>query len=150
MTTGRLISVVAVAALVAAGTSACGGSTAKDMSALDRAPIPSTLTVTSPAFADGGPIPRANTCDGPGTAPVISWGAVPAHTKTVAVVVDDPGGAKGDFLHWLVIGLAPAAGHVPSRAAGVSELDNAGGRRVGRRRAHRSGPPIATSSRCTR
>ncbi len=127
MTPGRLMSLVAVAALVAAGTSACGGSTAKDMRALDSAPIPSTLTVTSPAFGDGGPIPRANTCDGTGMAPMISWGAVPAHTKTVAVAVDDPGGAKGDFLHWLVIGLAPTAGHVPSQAAGVSELDNTGG-----------------------
>ncbi len=33
------------------------------------------------------------------------------------------------FLHWLVIGLAPAPGSVPTHAAGVSELDNSGGTR---------------------
>jgi phosphatidylethanolamine-binding protein (PEBP) family uncharacterized protein len=45
----------------------------------------------------------------------------------VAVVVDDPDAPHGDFLHWLVIGLPPKAGSVPSRAVGVSELDNTGG-----------------------
>ena len=82
-----------------------------------------------PRFANNGTIPNANTCDGAGTEPTISWSAVPAHTKTVAVVVDDPDAPKGDFLQWLVIGLPAKAGSVPSRAPSVSELDNTGGTR---------------------
>jgi Raf kinase inhibitor-like YbhB/YbcL family protein len=98
--------------------------------ALDATTIPTTISVSSPEFANGGTIPRANTCDGAGTEPTISWGAVPAPTKTVAVVVDDQDGPKGKyFVQWIVIELPPRAGSVPSRAPGVSELDNTAGTR---------------------
>jgi Raf kinase inhibitor-like YbhB/YbcL family protein len=124
--------VIALVALIAALATACGGSTAKDTRALDEIDVPKTITVTSPAFTDGHVIPRANTCDGTGTPPTIQWGAVPARTKTVAVVVDDPDASvapKGSFLHWIVIGLPPKAGRVPSQGTDVSELDNAAGTR---------------------
>ena len=119
--------VVAIVAIVAAGATTCGGSTSKGTHALDTTAVPARISVSSPAFTDNGAIPRANACDGTGTAPTISWTAVPAGTLSVAVVVDDPDAPSGDFLHWLVIGLPPKAGSVPSQAAGVSELDNTGG-----------------------
>ena len=115
---------LAASALVLAS---CGGSTAKDTQALDATAVPKSLTVTSPAFTNGNPIPRANTCDGTGTPPTIAWGAVPADTKSVAVVVDDPDVAKGSYLHWLVIGLPAKPGRVPNHLPGVTELDNAAG-----------------------
>jgi len=127
----RVRAAVVVACFVAAGA-ACGGSTAKDTHALDQVQVPKTISVTSPAFANGANIPRANTCDGTGTAPEIQWGPVPSRAVTVAVVVDDPDAAttpNGSFLHWLVIQLPPKAGSVPTTAAGVSELDNAAGTR---------------------
>src|SRR5690242_3927511 len=34
---------------------------------------PDTIELATPDFADGGPIPRALTCDGAGTAPTITW-----------------------------------------------------------------------------
>jgi Raf kinase inhibitor-like YbhB/YbcL family protein len=107
--------------------SACGSSTAKDTGALDAAKVPLTITVSSPAFANNAAIPRANSCDGTGTAPTIRWGAIPAAAKTLAVVVDDPD--ADHFLHWLVVGLPAAPGSVPSHGAGVSELDNTAGTR---------------------
>jgi len=122
----RLRTIGATAAL-AVLVASCGGSTAKDTRALDATSVPNSLTVTSPAFANGKSIPRANTCDGPGTPPTITWGAVPADTKSVAVVVDDPDAPNGAFLHWLVIGLPAQSGRVPSHAPGVTELDNGGG-----------------------
>jgi len=118
---------VALLAIFAVGASACGGSTAKDTQALDATKVPQTLSVRSNSFTNGGAIPRAESCDGAGTRPTISWGAVPSDTKTVAVVVDDPDAPGGDFLHWLVIDLPPTAGSVPSAKPGVSELDNTGG-----------------------
>jgi Raf kinase inhibitor-like YbhB/YbcL family protein len=124
----RIGAIAAVAAL-AVLTGSCGGSTAKDTQALDATAVPKSLAVTSTAFANGKPIPRANTCDGPGTPPTITWGAVPSDTKSVAVVVDDPDAPNGTFLHWLVIGLPATAGRVPSHAPGVTELDNASGNR---------------------
>jgi Raf kinase inhibitor-like YbhB/YbcL family protein len=118
---------LAVVALLAATAAACGGSTSKATHALDATGVPATLAVTSPAFHDNGVIPRANTCDGPGTPLTITWSAIPAETKSVAVVVDDPDAPGGDFLHWLVVGLPPRPGSVPTREPGVSELDNTGG-----------------------
>ena len=119
-------SVVASAALIVCA-GACGGSTTNDTRALNAAVVPMTITVTSPAFTNGGTIPRVNTCSGTGTPPTISWSKVPAGAKSVAVVVDDADAPGGAFLHWLVVGLAPNAGSVPSHAPGVSELDNTGG-----------------------
>jgi Raf kinase inhibitor-like YbhB/YbcL family protein len=119
----------ALGALVALVATGCGASTSVDVHALDATAIPLTLTVTSPEFANNGTIPKANTCAGAGTEPTISWSAVPARTKTVAVVVDDPDAPRGDYLQWLVVGLPAKAGSVPSRAPGVSELDNTGGTR---------------------
>jgi Raf kinase inhibitor-like YbhB/YbcL family protein len=130
MTPRRGLRFVACVALVAASAAACGGgSTSKDTGALQTIAVPESITVTSPAFKNGAAIPRANTCDGAGGAPTIRWTAVPTRTKSVAVVVDDPDAPGGTFLHWLVVGLAPAPGRVPSTAAGVNELDNTGGTR---------------------
>ena len=129
MSRSRRMRALAAAALVATVTTACGGSTTKDTLALESIDVPATIVVTSAAFRDGGAIPRANTCDGPGVAPTIQWRSVPVTTKTVAVVVDDPDAPGGDFLHWLVIELPGGAGSVPSRLSGVSELDNTGGTR---------------------
>jgi Raf kinase inhibitor-like YbhB/YbcL family protein len=122
-----LVGIVAVLALAATGCG--GGSTSKDTRALDTVTVPNSIIVTSPGFTNGAAIPRANTCDGTGGPPTIRWTAVPVRAKSVAVVVDDPDAPGGTFLHWLVIGLAPAPGSVPSTAAGVSELDNTGGTR---------------------
>lgn len=116
---------MAVVLLVA---TACSGSTSNDTRALDSITVPDTVRVTSPDFANNGALPKAASCDGAGTAPTITWGAVPALTKSVAVVVDDPDAPNGkDYLQWLVVGLPPKSGSVPSRESGVSQLDNTGG-----------------------
>ena len=117
----------AVALVVLAA--ACGASTSQDARSLDASKLPDTIRVTSSAFANGAPIPRSDTCDGPGNEPTIGWGRLPPGTKSVAVVVDDPDAPGGTFVHWLVIGLPPTPGRVPSKAKGVYELDNTGGTR---------------------
>ena len=108
---------------------ACGSNTSKGAQSLDASQLPDTIAVRSSAFVNGGPIPRSDTCDGPGNEPTISWGKVANGTKSVAVVVDDPDAPGGTFVHWLVIGLPPVPGTVPSKASGVFELDNTGGTR---------------------
>ena len=125
MSTRASAAAVAVAMVVAA---ACGGSTARGARALGAAAIPETIKVTSPAFANNGMIPRANTCDGTGTAPAVAWSAVPPAAKSVAVVVDDPDAPGGaPFVHWIVVGLPAAPGTLPSTSSGVHALDNGRG-----------------------
>jgi len=64
-----------------------------------------SIKVTSEAFEDGGLIPVKYTCDGEDISPALSWGPLPADTKSVAVIVDDPDAPMGTFVHWVLYNL---------------------------------------------
>lgn len=49
-----------------------------------------TLSVSSPAFADGARLPVRFTADGDGISPPLVWGDVPAGTARLALIVEDP------------------------------------------------------------
>jgi Raf kinase inhibitor-like YbhB/YbcL family protein len=83
--------------------------------AIARADPPKgSLQVTSPAFTANGDIPAQYTCDGDETAPPLSWSDVPAGTRSIAIVVEDPDAPKGTFTHWIVTGIAPDVRSIPS------------------------------------
>ena len=82
---------------------------------------PASITVTSTAFRDGGPIPRQYTCEGDGVSPPLAWTGLPAGTGALAIVVDDPDAPRGTFTHWVVLDLEPstasiAEGQLPTTA----------------------------------
>lgn len=85
-----------------------------------------TMTVSSPAFTDDGPIPARFTCQGEGLSPALTWAGAPAAAVELALVVSDPDAPHGTFLHWLVTGVAPRDGRLPEGAAPTSsrELPN--------------------------
>jgi Raf kinase inhibitor-like YbhB/YbcL family protein len=66
-------------------------------------------TITSPAFADGAPIPVRFTCKGDNIPPPLAWSA-PPDAAELALVVDDPDALGGLYVHWIVIGIAPGSG----------------------------------------
>ena len=72
--------------------------------------MPSTFTLTSPAFANGGAIPRRHTCDVEDLSPALRWEGAPPGVAAYVLVVDDRD-ARG-WIHWMVIDLP----------AGTSEL----------------------------
>lgn len=72
------------------------------------------LAISSPAFADGGPIPRAHTCDGADLSPPLVWSGIPEGTRELALVVDDPDAPRGVFVHWVLYGLAPGVTSLPA------------------------------------
>lgn len=72
-----------------------------------------TLEVKSPAFANNGAIPTEFTCDGADVSPPLSWSNVPAGTKTVAILVEDPDAPMGTFTHWLMTGISPTTTSLP-------------------------------------
>ncbi|HEX5059636.1 MAG TPA: YbhB/YbcL family Raf kinase inhibitor-like protein [Kofleriaceae bacterium] len=78
---------------------------------------PASLTVKSSAFANNAAIPAEYTCDGSETSPPLSWSNVPAGTKSVAILVDDPDAPMGTFTHWLVTGIPPSTTSVDKGAA---------------------------------
>ncbi len=71
-----------------------------------EAPAGGPLTISSPAFADGAPIPVQYTCKGASTAPPLVWSA----PLGGALVVDDPDAPRGPYVHWVVTGIAPGSG----------------------------------------
>lgn len=69
-----------------------------------------TLTLTSTAFADHGEIPRRHTCEGEDSSPPLVWSGVPAGTRSLVLIVDDPdapdpAAPKMTWVHWLLYNL---------------------------------------------
>ena len=72
------------------------------------------LTLKSSAFAHNGAIPRRYTCRGADESPPLEWSGLPAGTKSVALIVDDPdapdpAAPKMTWVHWVLYNLPPAA-----------------------------------------
>lgn len=86
-----------------------------------------TLQITSPAFTDGGEIPRVHTCDGADTSPALEWRGVPPEAKSLALIVDDPdapdpAAPKMTYVHWVLYDLPPTATGLPSAPGSEPEL----------------------------
>jgi Raf kinase inhibitor-like YbhB/YbcL family protein len=90
-----------------------------------NAPADGPLTISSPAFADGAPIPVQYTCKGANIAPPLAWSA----PMGGALVVDDPDAVNGLYIHWVVIGIAPGSGSTADgqTPAGATVLPNTAG-----------------------
>src|SRR5437016_8806149 len=65
----------------------------------------SGMKLTSTAFKEGEPIPRAYTCDGPNVSPALEWSGVPKSAKTLAIICDDPDAPSGTWVHWALYDL---------------------------------------------
>ena len=81
-----------------------------------------SLTVTSPAFANGATIPVKYTCTASNpVSPPLAWSGVPSGTAELTLLVEDPDASPGGFVHWVVYGIPPdtqglAEGSLPSAA----------------------------------
>jgi hypothetical protein len=80
-----------------------------------------SMKLTSSAFAQGENLPSQFTCDGQGINPQLEIGDVPAATKSLALIFDDPDAISSTFIHWLVWNIDPqttviAENSVPSGA----------------------------------
>lgn len=84
------------------------------------------FTVTSPAFADGNPVPTQFTCDGNDAPPPLTLSDPPEGTRSFAVIMDDPDAPKGTFTHWLAYDIP--AGKKELQATAGKTLRNSFGR----------------------
>ncbi|MDQ1617016.1 MAG: hypothetical protein QOJ60_2955 [Actinomycetota bacterium] len=91
-----------------------------------------SITVTSPDFGSGQPLPARLTCRGAGTPPTLAWTGLPARTRSVAVVVSDPDAPHGPYVHWVVYDLPAADGRLEDGAAppGARVAPNSAGHRA--------------------
>jgi len=76
------------------------------------------LTITSPSFPHNGMIPLRHTCDGLDISPALDWTDVPANTKSLALIIDDPDAPdplapKVRWVHWLLYNLPADSSGLP-------------------------------------
>ena len=85
---------------------------ALEVALFDSAPAQSSsaqtsLKVTSPAFFEGGKIPKKYTCDDSNVSLPLHIDGAPSATKSLALVVDDPDAPGRTWTHWLVWNIDP-------------------------------------------
>ena len=116
----RLLLAHCVFLIAALAVAACGGDDdAHPASATPATAAPTStpavaFALISTAFADGGAIPAAFTCDGASTSPPLSWAGIPAGAKGLILIVEDPDAPGGTFDHWTVYAIAAEAGGFPA------------------------------------
>ena len=96
------------------------------------------LTLTSPAFTDGGVVPkkyaghhpdRQPPCGGENVSPPLAWSNVPAGTKSFAIVMQDPDGGRGTGSnHWVAYDIPPDRTGLREGEASESPKEWRGGR----------------------
>ena len=81
------------------------------------------MRLTSSAFVEGGAIPSTFTCEGADVSPPHAWSDVPAGTRCLALVVDDPdapdpAAPTTTWVHWVVFDLPPEPATLPEDVGG--------------------------------
>lgn len=75
--------------------------------------------LTTQAFQPEAAIPSKYTCDGLDISPSITWSNLPEHTKSLALIVDDPDARDPDdpkmtnYVHWVLYNIPPTAEGLP-------------------------------------
>jgi Raf kinase inhibitor-like YbhB/YbcL family protein len=67
---------------------------------------PAAITLSSPAFAAGGTIPKQFACPR-NTSPPLRWTGVPAGTRELTLRMIDVDAPGGQFVHWMLAGISP-------------------------------------------
>ena len=89
------------------------------------------LTVATPAFSPGGPIPRKFTCDGEDVSPEISWSGAPEAARELALICNDPDAPGGTFTHWVIWGIPKSASSLPEGIPAGDDVPSLGSARQG-------------------
>ncbi len=71
------------------------------------------ISISTEAFLDGDTIPAEYTCDGDDVSPVLSWHGIPAGTKSIALIMDDPDAPRGTFVHWVIFNIPAETQKLP-------------------------------------
>jgi len=80
------------------------------------------MELTSPNFENQAEIPKKHTCDGNDISPALQWSNVPAGTKSIALIVDDPdapdpANPKMTWVHWVLYNIPITANALPEGIA---------------------------------
>jgi Raf kinase inhibitor-like YbhB/YbcL family protein len=94
--------------------------------------MPNTLTLSSSVFRNDGPIPARYTCDGEQVNPPLTMEGLPAGTKSLVLLMNDPDVPKavkedGNFDHWVLFNIPPSTSEItPGMMLGTLGANGAG------------------------
>ena len=151
-----LLMVVLLLPICVAGCSAPSPSSASP-SSVQTATLPppsaipsGTLTLHVDSLNTGSTLPDAYTCKGAAESPEVSWSGIPAGTKSLVLILDDPDAPKGTFTHWLVYNIPPGSGSLTRAQPNQKVLGNGaqqGESSAGFRGYYPPCPPVGTTHR---
>ncbi len=83
------------------------------------------MTITSPAFTDGGAIPTQYTCAGEDISVPLSFAGVPAEAESLVLIVDDPDAPDPaaplmTYVHWVLYNLPPDCTGLPEASTAAN------------------------------
>ena len=81
------------------------------------------MKLTSSGFENQKSIAGKFTCDGADISPALNWADIPAGTKSLALIVDDPdapdpANPKMTWVHWVLYNIPATAGSLPEGVKG--------------------------------
>lgn len=76
-------------------------------------------------------IPVKYTCSGENINPEISISGIPAETKSLALIMDDPDAPSGDFVHWVMWNILTDGKISENSAPGVQGVNDFGENKYG-------------------
>lgn len=76
------------------------------------------FTLSSPSFMHNGQIPARHTCDDHDLSPELNWKDIPANTRSLVLIVDDPdapdpAAPKMTWVHWILYNIPPTVSGLP-------------------------------------
>ena len=80
------------------------------------------LSVSSLAFQQGDKIPTKYTCQGQDVSPPLAWSKLPAGTRSLVLIVDDPDAPGGVFTHWVLFNIPSDSRELPEAVPTQAEL----------------------------
>ncbi|WP_460340862.1 YbhB/YbcL family Raf kinase inhibitor-like protein [Actinoallomurus acanthiterrae] len=77
-----------------------------------RGSVAESITVTSPAFRDGAPMPVRFACPqygGKSKTPPLRWSVAQSGVGSLALIIDDPDSPSGAYVHWVLFNIDATA-----------------------------------------
>jgi hypothetical protein len=83
------------------------------------------FSITSTSFQHNGAIPSRHTCDGLNISPPLNWSGIPANTKSLVLIIDDPdapdpNAPKTTWVHWVLYNIPPDTHGLPEGIAATA------------------------------
>ena len=83
-----------------------------------------TLTLSVDSLSPGSVLPDVYTCKGTMESPKVAWSGIPAGTKSLVLILEDPDAPTGIYTHWLVYNIPPVDGELGQGQSNAKVLSN--------------------------